>query len=331
MSDRCPTIGIEIMGGDRPPLALCQKLVQLLINCPKAMHLVFFGSSDTLEHIPSSVGNVTISTYPTSDVIRMGDDPIRAVKEKENASLTIAMKMLHKGELDAVVSNGSTGAITVCAKLILNMLKEVLRPALLTNIPTSEGNICLLDVGANTICRPEHLYQFAMMGLAYKRAFGVLRPTIGILNIGSEKYKGKREYRILYEQLDIYSRSLDNDYQMFIGNIEPNDVIHGRCDIVISEGFIGNMFLKTVEAVSNLIFQGLHKYDTDQSKPVHLAIKHFNQSIGNHLTPGALFIGLEGIVMKCHGNADAEHILESILEVNKLLHNGFLQAISNLL
>ncbi|MCH9611930.1 MAG: Phosphate acyltransferase [Chlamydiia bacterium] len=330
MSERVARIGIELMGGDRSPAEIYKELIEELSSYPQPIHLVFFGNSDVLEGLPRNCNQVVISFYPTSDIITMDDDPVKVIREKPNSSLSVAIKMLREGEIDALVSNGNTGALIAVAKTYLKMMDQILRPCLLALVPTRQHPVAVLDVGANTTCRSEHLYQFAMLGLAYQKTLGMLYPKVAILNIGSEKHKGRIEHRKLYEKMSEFGMQERWDYPIFAGNQESPDLFEARADVYVTDGFSGNMFLKTLEAVSQFVFRGLPAANPESEPQVIESLIRFNQAIQADY-PGAIVLGLDKVVLKCHGAADVKHILRSIREAHHLVKENYIGQVAHYL
>jgi phosphate acyltransferase len=314
-------LGIDIMGGETSPESLLQAISLLSQELP-SVHFTIFGKSASLEKFSSPF----IRLIPTREIIHMEDDPLLAVRRKKESSLCVGMRMLQKGELDAFISTGNTGALIASAKMYLRMLKSIDRPALLALLPTKKKPVAVLDVGANVTFKADHLVQFASMGIAYQRSRGIAHPTVGLLNIGSEKKKGTRELQEAYQKLQLLNR----DSTIFIGNVEGGRVFSGEIDVLVSDGFTGNVFLKTAEGIATFILDHLEQTVEEGFSP---KIKEILYEIRHRLHyaehPGAILCGVEGIVIKCHGDSRAEALVQSIKATTRLVEHSFLEAIKS--
>jgi glycerol-3-phosphate acyltransferase PlsX len=279
-------IGIDILGGDLPPKEL---LAPLLQNLPQEAHYRLYLTEDLLPTAaPSHIRCVTVQ-----EVITMQDDPLVAARGKPRSSLTIGLSDLAEGKIDAFITHGNTGALTALSS---RLLPHVLRPALLA--ATTKGVV--VDAGAAVTASAEQLGQFALFGILYQKIHGISHPKVGLLNIGKEAGKGRAEHKAFYDKMQ------SNPY--FIGNIEPKDIFEGKVDVIVTDGFSGNLLLKAVEASFHFLEKPL---------PFH----HF---------PGALLAGVSSIVIKCHGNSHAEHFCLAAKEAILLLEKEFLGNISKI-
>lgn len=267
------------------------------------------------------LGQRAAITYQVvADSIAMGDEPLGAVRRKKGSSLVVGMRLLKKHQIDAFVSCGNTGALVASATLSLSRLPGVMRPALLATLPTEKGGVSVLDVGGNVSCKALYLVQFAHLGAAYQRAVkGIEVPKVGLLNVGSESKKGTKEVRQAYDLLKAYCQEQVNaglPLRMdFVGNVEGRDVFKGVVDVLITDGFTGNVLLKTAEGVASLIFGSLA--DVCQGggvsdafgKVVATLQKQFNYAE----YPGAMVCGVDGVVVKVHGSASSKALYSSII------------------
>ncbi len=185
----------------------------------------------------------------------MDDDPLIAVRRKKDSSLCQGLQYLKEKKIDAFVSAGNTGALLFAAKTTLKTLKGIDRPALLALLPTKKKEVAVLDVGANLSLKPDHIVQFAQMGIAYQKSRGIENPIVGLLNIGIEAKKGTPQLQEAYLKLDAMNR----DQPFFAGNIEGKDVFHGNIDVLVTDGFTGNVFLKTAEGIAAFILEQLEQ------------------------------------------------------------------------
>ncbi len=312
MTSNGPLIGIDLMGGVSHHQDFIEPLFQILSMLSAPCRLLFFGTADVIRIIEGYQKETLpfeIITYEVDEVIGMDEDPLSAIRKKKNASMCVAMRMLESGEIDALVSTGNTGALLASAKMHLNMLDDFMRPALLALLPTMTTQLAILDVGANVTCKSKHLLQFAKMGLAYQKTQGHNAPKIGLLNIGSEKGKGRLEFQEAHHTLQ--------NNPAFIGNVEGTEVFEGKIDVLVTDGFAGNILLKTSEGLSSFIFNKLKEHLSD-SNPLM-------QQLNTADYPGALLIGLDKLIIKCHGNASPRALFHGINQALRLASEEFIQ------
>ncbi len=315
-------IGIDLMGSENSPQVLLQTAKSLASRLPAHVQLIAIGAP----HL-SHAANIPYIT--AAETIEMEDSPLLAIRHKPNASLCVGLRMLKEKKIDAFVSAGNTGALVCSAKMTLSMMPGLLRPALLALMPTQKHPLAVLDVGANVQCRAVHLAQFALMGAAYQRARQIALPSVGLLNVGSEAMKGTSQLRLAYQELHRESE-LPNPFFRFAGNIEGKEVFNGDIDVLITDGFTGNVFLKTAEGLASFILDKLNKNlpqnIIEQMQDQLLDLKH-------HLHyaeyPGALVCGVQGIVIKCHGYSSPEAFASGIREAIRIASEDFLQIIKN--
>lgn len=302
-----PRIGIDLLGSDADSNTVLESALPVLLHLQNQVDFVLFGESKN-ESILRSIKN---SSYQIAqEVIHMEDDPLLAIRKKTTSSLVIALQSLKRKEIDALISLGNTGALTAGAAIHLKRLPHISRPALLALVPSQTHNIALLDVGANTICQPSHFLEFAAMGIAYQKTRGIAKPTIGLLNIGKEPTKGTPTLQEAYQQLLQLNEKYD--YPLFLGNVEGREVFKGTVDILLTDGFTGNIFLKTSEGMLLFLLEQINKPFPSLQEKLETA-EH----------AGALLVGVQGLVLKCHGRADPKifshcinHALSLIKEKN---------------
>lgn len=317
-------IGVDLMGGDSSPVALFEavlfaadKLSHLSIN------LVVTATPSVIQEIRSRPQRlpVCIEFQSVNEVIEMADDPLLAIRRKKDSSLVVGVRLLKKKLIDAFVSSGNTGALIASAALTLPSLPGIQRPALLAMLPTAKGSVAVIDVGGNVACKASHLVQFAQMGAAYQRCFrqvGV--PSVGLLNIGIESKKGTSELRQAYELLEKHSQG---NKMRFAGNVEGREVFQGGIDVLVTDGFTGNVFLKTSEGVSAFILEYLkHAIAKD-------AMADLKKQFSYDEYPGAVLCGVEGVVIKCHGQSSAKGMLNGILGAANLVQNQFVNMLKS--
>lgn len=306
-----PRIGIDLMGSDAFPEDLFQGL-SLFIQKNTSFHPVIFATSAILKKL-----SCPFETVEADNFINMSDDPIEAIQNKPRSSLCLGLQELSLKKLDAFISAGNTGALLVGSKTILKTLPGIDRPALLTLLPTKKEEVAVLDIGANTSSKPKHLLQFAAMGIAYQKSRGVEHPQVGLLNIGKEASKGTLQLQEAYHQLE----TLNHSQQIFVGNVEGREVFEGGIQVLVTDGFSGNIFLKTAEGVASFILSELEKNLSDDLKNV---LKNLRYRLHYTEYPGAILCGVNGIVVKCHGEAHPEAFINGIKGAILLVEHNFL-------
>jgi phosphate acyltransferase len=312
-------IGVDLMGSDRSPEVIYKAAEQVAAETEH--RLVLLGTESVLAEAASFADVV-----PCEQEILMEDPPLLAVRRKRKSSMLTGIRLLKEGKLDALVSSGNTGAMIAGATLLLKLLPGVERPALLANLPTISHPVACIDVGANVDAPPEFLCQWARMGAAYQRCrLDIEKPRVGLLNIGSEALKGNKETREVFQML----KNADLE---FVGNIEGRDVFHGVVDVLVSDGFVGNVFLKTAEGISSFILDYLGKAFEHTSAPeVQRALTELNRQVNYAEQPGALVCGVNGVLIKCHGFSSQRAFYNGIWGAIHLAENGLITRISETL
>lgn len=309
-------IGVDLLGSDLPPNDLLKAIFAFSKDLGPKVQIVLFGTPALFQRKRPPSDN--ISFHLVSEVITMEDAPLTAIRRKKDSSICQGINMLKEGHLQAFISAGNTGALLACAALQLPSLHAVQRPALLTLFPTKERDIAVLDVGANTSYKAEHLVQFAAMGIAYQKSRGIKVPALGLLNIGSEAKKGTPELQEAYERL--LAKSKKSSSFAFAGNIEGRNVFSEKIDVLVTDGFTGNVFLKTAEGIAAMILEELE----GQMKGSLAGIK---QRLLYSEYPGALLCGVDGIVIKCHGGSTPQSFISSITTAARLVQHSFLDQV----
>lgn len=315
-------VGVDVMGGDSPPEQLLQAAEHLARSHSPSVEIIAISTSPYASKTP-------LTFRSASSIIEMNESPLLAIRRKRDSSLCLGIKLLKDQEIDAFVSAGNTGALVSYAKMTLGMLPRLLRPALLALIPTRERPLAVLDVGASVENKATHLVQFALIGSAYQKAKGISHPSVGLLNIGREAIKGTSELRLAYAELERLSR-LPHPFFRFIGNIEGKAVFDGDIDVLITDGFTGNVFLKTAEGIASLILDRLHDH---LPAPIFETMNNHLQDLQRHLHyaeyPGALLCGVRGIVIKCHGYSSPQAFASGIREAIRIASEGFLEILQH--
>lgn len=312
-NDFLPHIGIDLMGSDTDSCFIIDSLLPVFESLQKTAHFVIFGKKECLQSIPPCS---YISYEIASESIEMHDHPLWAARKKKNSSLSLGIQALQKKSIHAFISMGNTGALLTTARAQLKTLPSITHPALLALLPTKKGTVAVLDVGANVDYKSSHLIEFAAMGIAYQKTKDITSPTVGLLNIGKEAIKGTAELKLAHQHLSKLSDL--HDYPFFLGNIEGRDVFEGKVDVLVTGGFTGNVFLKTSEGMAQFLLGQL---------PVNSSLEPFEQRLDYKKYPGAILCGVNGIVIKCHGEAKIPALTQSILSAIDLVKKDFIQKI----
>lgn len=307
-------IGIDAMGGDNAPTEIVKGAVEYTKTSKKAS-IVLFGNKNQIEKELSkhSYNKDLINIKHTSEVILNEEVPTIAIKTKKDSSIVVALKALKHGEIDAFISAGSTGALLTGATIIVGRIKGIERPAIATLIPNEKGFTFLIDSGANVDCKASYLAQFAKIGSLYmKDIFEIENPRVGLLNIGVEKEKGNSLTKEAFELLD------QIDSINFIGNTEARDITKGEVDVLVCDGFVGNVVLKMAEGVSKSVLNIMKKeiFSSFTAKIGALILaptfKKLKKRFDYSEVGGAPFLGLKGLVVKAHGSSDSNAIKGAI-------------------
>ena len=317
------TIALDGMGGDHGPPVVIPAALHVLTELDD-LKLILVGDRQVLEPALRSFGGVEserLSVHHASQVVAMDELPSVALRSKKNSSMRLAIDLVKNGTADACVSAGNTGALMATARFVLKTLPGIDRPAICSSLPTIKGHTHMLDLGANVDVDAETLFQFAVMGASLTSAVeNIPSPRVGLLNIGAEEIKGN-------ERVKEAGRLLAASELNYVGFIEGDDIYGGDVDVVVCDGFIGNVALKTSEGVARMIRHYMeHEFRRSFLTKVAGALalpvlKSFRARIDPRQYNGASLLGLQGIVIKSHGGADvvayANAIKEAVLEVRK--------------
>jgi len=296
------------MGGDFGPHCIVQASLACLAAIP-SLHLVLVGQSAIIEELIAhhpDVDRSCLHIEHASEVVTMDERPAQALRGKPDSSMRIALELVRSGRAQACVSAGNTGALMALSRYVLKTLPGIDRPAMVTAIPTTCGPCHLLDLGANVDCSAEQLYQFALMGVVAAEAAGVLNPRVALLNIGTEEIKGNQQVKLAATLLQ---QAVALNY---IGFIEGDGLYRGEADVVVCDGFVGNVVLKSSEGLAAMIGARIETVfrQSWRSRLVGLLALPLLRRLKNELGPvqhnGASFLGLQGIVVKSHGSASPE-------------------------
>lgn len=292
-----PLIAVDAMGGDSAPREIVEGAI---IAAEAGISIVLVGDTEQIESILAGRGD-TITLRHASEIIEMADDPARAVREKKDSSIVVAARMVADGQADALVSAGSTGAALASAVFLIGRLKGVARPGIASIFPT--GHV-IMDVGANIECKPEHLVQFAVMGSALSTVYlGIANPKVGLLNIGEEQSKGRPLEKEAFELLS------HSDGINFVGNVEGRDLATATADVIVTDGFTGNVLLKTGEGagkvIQKMVLEMLAKPEYQElATALTPAFMELRERLSPDTVGGAHLVGTKGVVVISHGRAN---------------------------
>lgn len=318
-------IAIDAMGGDFGPRCIVPASIACLAEFP-SLHLVLVGQAPVLEELiarESGVDRRRLSVEHAAEVVAMDERPSQALRSKPDSSMRVALDLVRAGRAHACVSAGNTGALMALSRYVLKTLPGIDRPAMMTAIPTARGHCHLLDLGANVDCSAEHLYQFAVMGSVAAEALGLRSPRVALLNVGTEDIKGNQQVKLAASLLQ-QANGLN-----YIGYIEGDALYRGEADVVVCDGFVGNILLKSSEGLVAMIAARIESLFTESlgSRLVGALALPLLSRLKGDLAPsrhnGASFLGLQGIVVKSHGSAGADGfqsaIRRAVIEVRENL------------
>ncbi len=324
------TVAVDCMGGDHGPHVTVPAVVEYLRR-NSGTQIVLVGLPEVIEselRALKSAQNPQLRIHPASEVVGMDESPALALRGKKNSSMRVALDLVKSGVAQACVSAGNTGALIATSRFVLKTLPGIDRPALAVVLPTIRGHTYVLDLGANVDCSAEHLLQFGVMGATLVATVeNKDRPTIGLLNIGEEEIKGNE---VVKQAAELLRDSGLN----FYGNIEGNDIYKGTTDVVVCDGFVGNVALKTSEGVAQMLSTYLReefkrnlltKFAGLVALPV---IKAFKRRVDHRRYNGASLLGLRGIVIKSHGSADSHAFRFAIARAVDEVRGGMLGRMS---
>ncbi len=324
------TVAIDAMGGDHGPRVTIPAALDLL-KLDSKIKIILVGLTDAIEAELSAnkakVGS-RLSIHHASELVLMDESPQSALKNKKDSSMRVAINLVKSGDASACVSAGNTGALMATARFVLKTLPGIDRPAIAGILPNKHGITYMMDLGANADCTPEHLLQFAIMGSVLVSCVEQkAHPTVGLLNIGSEDIKGN-------EVVKQTSELLKESHLNFYGNVEGDDIYKGTTDLVVCDGFVGNVALKTSEGLAHLM-GGFLKEEFKRNLLTKLmaiisipVLKAFKRRLDPRCYNGASFLGLRGIVVKSHGGADAFAFRHAIAKAVEESRSGVLEMIT---
>jgi len=321
------TVAVDCMGGDVGPAVTLPACEAFLSRHPHAQ-LLLVGMPDSMSAWPQVKNNARCRVVPASEVITMDDTVEVALRKKKDSSMRVAITQVKEGAAQAIVSAGNTGALMAIARYLLKTLDGIDRPAIATQLPNAKGGATtVLDLGANVDCTAEHLLQFALMGSALVSATGGKDPAVGLLNVGEEVIKGSE---VIKQAGLLLRNAADAGDLNFYGNVEGDDIFKGTTDIVVCDGFVGNVALKASEGLATMISgfireefsrNMLTKFAAIVAYPV---LSAFKTRVDHRRYNGAALMGLRGLVFKSHGSADAFAFEQALCRAYDAAHHNLL-------
>ena len=313
-------IALDVMGSDRGPAEMVAGAA-LAVRAAE-VHITLVGSKEQVQPALEKEGiSHLVEFVPTSQVVTMSDSPIEAVRKKKDSSVVVAFELLKKGVVDAVVSPGNSGAVMAAAIKYLGRLKDISRPGIASVFPTLKGPVVVMDVGANVDCRPKHLFQFGIMASAFSRImFGIEKPRVGLLSIGEEGGKGNA---LVKSSHALFQSSGLN----YIGNVEGRDTFVGDVDVIVCDGFVGNVCLKLSEGLAEAILAMLKEEIGKTFKArmgyflARQAFSNFKKRVDYAEYGGAPLLGFNGTGVICHGRSNKLAIKNALLVADGLARN----------
>ena len=313
------TLSLDVMSGEKDPKASINAALDLL-EAREDVKIYLVGDKEIIKKNTGKTGN-RLQIIHAKEIIHMNDPPVVVLRQKKESSMRLAVDLVRDGLAQAAISSGNTGALMAISKYVLKTIPKIDRPALMTSIPTIKGSTYVLDLGANSTCTPEQLFQFALMGNVIAREIkGIDLPRIGLLNMGIEASKGNK---VIKEAAKLMNSSSMN----FIGYVEGNNLVEDIADVVVCDGFTGNIAIKTMEGSVRLVFRfiedafnssAFNKFSLITSR---FALNQAKDKIDPRCYNGALLLGLNGVVVKSHGDSDAfgmrHALITAIEEVQK--------------
>lgn len=326
---------VDAMGGDNAPLAPVEGALQAAETL--GVEILLVGQQEAIQDSLRQLGRQSLpqemEIIPASQVILVEDNPARAFKDKPDASMTVGLRLLKEGKGEAFVSAGSTGALLSAATLMIKRIRGIRRAALAPLVPTASGNMVLIDCGATAEATPEYLLQFAYMGSYYaKRFLGVPEPRVALLNIGAEPSKGMALQKAAY---DLLTQAHEAGRLHFVGNIEGREAISQGVDVLVSDGFTGNVFLKAVEGAASLFSHSLKEMLLGSAKNKMAAlmlkgsIETFKKRFDANEVGGTALLGISQPVVKAHGSSNGYAFFNAIRQAQVVAQSNIVQDITD--
>jgi len=326
------TIAVDAMGGDGSPKKIIDGIAHHNKNSKSIFYKIFGDKEKILSNLPSGLSKDVYEIFDTKNNVKGTDTPLEAAKRGKDTSMWLAIESVKNKEADAIISAGNTGALLVIAKLNLKMIENIDKPALSALWPNEKGMSVVLDLGANIECSDKNLIDFAVMGSSvFKSLYPNEIAKVALLNIGSEEMKGNEVIKETYQKLN---RIKNSDYE-FKGYIEGNNLMKGDVNVIVSDGFTGNIALKTAEGTANFITKELKKTFTNNiigklsGLINYFNFKKFKKRLDPRLYNGAIFIGLDSPVIKSHGATDHIGFSNSLSVCEKIVRGDLISKIKS--
>ena len=325
-------IAVDAMGGDGSPKKVIDGIIHHFKSNKNAFYQIFGHKEKILKHIKNDLPKDSFDVIHTTDIVKGTDSPLEAAKRGKNTSMWLAIQSVKEKKSDIVISAGNTGALLVISKLNLKMIENIDKPALSALWPNKKGMSVVLDLGANIECSPKNLIDFSIMGSSlFKSLYKDEIAKVALLNIGSEALKGNEIIKDTYQQLN---KRNNHDFE-FKGYIEGNQLMNGDVNVIVADGFTGNVALKTAEGTANFITSELKKAMTDSligkvSSLLNISnLKKFKKRLDPRLYNGAIFIGLDSPVIKSHGGTDFIGFSNSLSVCTRIVSGNLIDKIRN--
>jgi glycerol-3-phosphate acyltransferase PlsX len=325
-------IAVDAMGGDGSPKKVVDGIANHFISHKNTYYQIFGDQNKIINLISEKLPKTSFEIIHTMDVVRGTDSPLEGAKRGKNTSMWLAIQSVKEKKSDVVISAGNTGALLVISKLNLKMIDNIDKPALSALWPNKTGMSVVLDLGANIECSPKNLIDFSIMGSSlFKSLYSDDNAKVALLNIGSEELKGNEVIKETYQQLN---QRVNKDFE-FKGYIEGNQLMNGDVNVIVADGFTGNVALKTAEGTANFITSELKKAMTGNligkiSSLLNISnLKKFKERLDPRLYNGAIFIGLDSPVIKSHGGTDYVGFSNSLSVCSKTVSGDLIEKIRN--
>ena len=317
---------VDALGGDNAPQVVLDGLAQALASEPQ-LEVLLTGPDDVVKGAARAYPQ-RVTAVATSEFISMQEHPAEAVRQKKDSSIVVGCRLVAEGQADGFYSAGSTGAVMTAATLVMGRIRGISRPVLVTMLPTASGYVVFGDVGANADCKPEYLLQFALMQQAYAtNVLKIAKPRIGLLNIGEENTKGSE---LAQQSFQLLQDNLEN----FVGNAEGHDISSGRFDCIVTDGFTGNVVLKTIEGTAALLLNEFKAVLTANTvsklaaSVVKPGLKNLSKRLSSDEVGGAPLLGVRGSCFIGHGSASALSICNGILATARAIQSDLVATIT---
>ena len=323
-------IAVDAMGGDNSPEKIIKGLIHHHKNNPNVFYKIFGNKDKIIPLINDKINRINYAVVNTLNKVSSEDSPLEAAKRGKDTSMWLAIESVKKKDCDIVISAGNTGALLVISKLNLQMIENIDKPALSALWPNKKGMSVVLDLGANIECSSKNLFDFSIMGASlYKSLYPTEMPNVALLNIGSEELKGNETIKDTFKIL----KEKNSDEFNFLGYIEGNELMNGEVNVIVSDGFTGNVALKTAEGTANFITSELKKaigsnlIGKISSLLNYVNLKKFKKRLDPRLYNGAIFIGLDSPVVKSHGGTDFIGFSNSLEVCCKIIKGDLIEKI----